>query len=287
LFERDREIPLEERPMAVAARTGRPVAAFEGRLLRPDGSFVDVMTTAVPLFGDHGKPRGVIAAVVDISDRKRAEQQQQVLLHELQHRVKNILATISSLATRMLRSSASLEDFAEAFRTRLMAMSSMHDLLSRRQWTGADLRTLIMDTVSPYASAREREVELRGPEVLVNAERAAALGMALHELATNAAKYGALASPEGHLTVSWKTERAAEDDRLHILWEERVARPVSPPDHEGFGSIFIRRSVQYELDGSVDLAFEPGGLRCSISIPLSAILAQRSAVQPAGAADGE
>jgi two-component system CheB/CheR fusion protein len=286
LFDREREVPFAERPMAIAARTGEPVASFEGRLRRPDGSAVDVMKTAIPLFDEHGKPRAVIAAVVDISERKRAEQQQQVLLHELQHRVKNILATISSLASRMLRSSGSLQEFSEAFRARLMAMSSMHDLLSQRQWIGADLRMLVVDTVSPYASAREREVELRGPEVLLEPERAAALGMVLHELTTNAAKYGALASSEGHLAVSWNTQTSDNGDSLHLTWLEQVPRPISPPDREGFGSSFIRRSVEYELAGTVDLAFEPGGLHCSISIPLTASAAERSAAQPAGEADG-
>lgn len=268
LVDGDREVPLVGDLTTPSAEEALPVASFEGRLVRPDGSWVDVMRSAIRLLDEVGKPRGVIAAVVDISERKRAEQQQQVLLHELQHRVKNILATISSLATRMLKSSASLSEFSEAFRARLMAMSSMHDLLSQRQWRGADLRTMIVDTVSPYAGARERDIELRGPEVLLRPERAAALGMVLHELATNAAKYGALATPEGHLTVSWTTEKTA-GERLQITWVEQAGGPITRPDHEGFGSNFIRRGVEYELDGTVELEFAPAGLRCTISIPLA------------------
>ena len=268
LLQGDVEVPVTERPLQTAARTAKPVSSIECRLLRPDGRVVDVIESATPLFDEHGNPRGAIAAVVDISERKRAEQHQQVLLHELQHRVKNILATISSLAARMLRNTSSLQEFSAAFQERLRAMGRMHDILSQRSWIGADLSRLIDAAVSPYATAKGSNIELSGPDVLLKPDVASALGMVLHELATNAAKYGALGNPDGRLQISWGVEGSGQGEKLSFSWLERSASPITPPDHEGFGSTFIRRSVEYELEGTVELAFEPPGLRCAISFPL-------------------
>src|SRR5205823_6461515 len=143
LFQDEREIPDAERPLEKAARSGEAVPGFEGRVLRADGSAVEVMISAAPLFDEAGRSRGAIAAIVDITERKQAEHHQQVLLHELQHRVKNILATVNSLAVRMLKGSTSLEEFASAFVGRLRAMARMHDLLSQQSWTGTELKPLI------------------------------------------------------------------------------------------------------------------------------------------------
>src|SRR5215470_4043140 len=130
----------EEQPLQRAARAGEVVPSFEGQLLRPDGSRVDVMMSATPLSDESGKVRGAIAAIVDISERKRAEAQQQLLLHELQHRVKNIITTISALASRMLKGGPSLANFSEAFTGRLAAMAKTHELLTQNNWVGTGLR---------------------------------------------------------------------------------------------------------------------------------------------------
>ena len=267
-FLEGREIAIAERPLERATKSGEMVPSFEGRLSRADGTAVDVMISATPLFDEAGQPRGAIAAVVDISDRKQAEHHQQVLLHELQHRVKNILATITSLASRMLKSSLSMPEFSSAFVARLRAMGRMHDLLFQRNWTGAELKSLITAAVSPYATVGSRNIDLNGPVVLLKPATAAALGMVFHELATNAAKYGALADAGGHLKVSWDIGKSGEGERLNVTWLERLQFSVRPPDHEGFGTSFITRSVEYELEGSVELAYDPQGLRCAISFPL-------------------
>ena len=143
LFQEDQKIAVAERPLERAAKSGEVVPSFEGRLSRADGTAVDVMISATPLFDEAGQPRGAIAAIVDISERKEGEHHQQVLLHELQHRVKNILATVSSLAVRMLKTSMSMPEFSSAFVGRLRAMARMHDLLFQRIWAGAELESLI------------------------------------------------------------------------------------------------------------------------------------------------
>jgi len=269
LFQNDREVPAADQPLQLAARTGQAIASFEWRLVRADASAVDVMIAATPLFGEHGQTRGAIAAVVDISERKQAEHQQQLLLHELQHRVKNILATVSSLAQRMLKDNGSVEEFASAFLARLRAMGRMHDLLAQRSWQGADLHELIMAAVGSYATPDRSNIALDGPHLMLRPGTSATLGMVLHELATNAAKYGALGDGDGRLEIAWKTETSREDDKLHIIWSETKAKPASPPDHDGFGTVLVRRSVEYELGGTVEFDFTASGLRCYITFPLT------------------
>src|SRR5262249_6012980 len=153
----------DEHPLQRAVRAGEPTTGFEGKLAHADGSRVDVMVSATPLFDDAGKVRGGIAMLLDISERKAAEAHQQVLLYELQHRVKNILATIGALATRMLRTTGSVEDFSAAFQGRLRAMATTHDLLSQTNWAGADLRQLL-ESVTRGQTPASAAIRIDGPE---------------------------------------------------------------------------------------------------------------------------
>lgn len=202
LFQGERELAADEHPLQLAVRTGRTVSNFESLLLRPDGERRDVMVTATPLLDEAGKVRGGIAAVVDISERKHAEARQQVLLYELQHRVKNIIATIIALATRTLRPDVPAQEFVEAFQGRLRGMAATHEVLSRGNWQGAALGELVSTALRSYIGRDARNVEISGPAVLMSPNAAATLGMVFYELATNAAKYGALAVPDGKVTVS-------------------------------------------------------------------------------------
>lgn len=269
LFDGDRELSLEDQPTQRVARTGKAVPNLEARLLRVDGSSVDVMVSATPLFDELGKPRGAITAIVDISQRKQAELAQDRLLHELQHRVKNVLATVSSLATRMLKGSTSLEEFSAAFLARLTAMGTMHELLSDGKWGDAELRAVVAAAMAPYVNADTRNVGLSGPKVLLKPNTAATLGMALHELATNAAKYGALSVADGSVVVSWRIEDASSGERLSLDWMERDGPQVEPDRKEGFGTGFVSRIIEYELEGVVRLDFDPEGLHCIVEFPLS------------------
>ena len=258
----------EEQPLQRAARAGEVVPSFEGQLLRPDGSRVDVMMSATPLSDESGKVRGAIAAIVDISERKRAEAQQQLLLHELQHRVKNIITTISALASRMLKGGPSLDGFAEAFTGRLAGMAKTHELLTQNNWVGTGLRPLVETAVRSYLSADGKNVAINGPDLILTPNAAAALGMVLYELGTNAAKYGAWSERGGRVSVSWHVKVAEGEDSVSLSWIETDGPEIKPPFAEGFGTSFIRRSVEYELGGRLALELAPTGLHCLIEFPL-------------------
>jgi two-component system CheB/CheR fusion protein len=256
-------------PIHRSLRTGEAVPVFEGRLQRRDGETVEVMMSATPLFDDHRAVRGAIAAIVDISVHKAAEARQRILLDELQHRVKNTLAIVSSLATRMGRRSRSLEEFQQSFLSRLSAMGRTHDLLSTGAWEGASLRALLTVALDSYGNSEKSNVELKGEEIRLTPNTATTLGMVFHELATNAAKYGALSADGGSVEVSWMVQKAGDAHQLHICWIERNGPPVNTAAAEGFGTGFVRRSVEYEMEGSAKLHLLPEGLRCDIDFPLT------------------
>ena len=263
------DIPTERHPLQIAARTGAATHGTEAQLLRPDGSALDVMFSVTPLFNEAGKPRGAIAAVVDISDHKAAEAHQQMLLHELQHRVKNILTSITALATLMLRQAESPAAFAAAFVDRLHAMGRMHELLSQRNWQSTGLRDLVLAALSPFGRPESIAASVEGPPVSLAHGPAGILGMILNELATNATKYGALSVQDGAVAVHWHVEAAPPAGRLVLIWTERAGPPVVAPAREGFGIAFARRSVQYELDGTFNMEFRPEGVRATVTMPLA------------------
>jgi two-component system CheB/CheR fusion protein len=269
-FDGERELRQDEHPLQRAARLGEPTTGFEGKLARTDGGRVDVMVSATPLFDDAGKARGAIAVLLDISERKAAEAHQQVLLYELQHRVKNILATIGALATRIVRSSKSLPDFSETFLGHVRAMASTHDLLSRTNWAGADLRQLL-EAVIRGQSPQPSSVSLDGPDIVLAPNAASTLGMVFYELVTNALKYGALSEPRGRIEASWRVVNSAatSPERLSIEWREMDGPTAPHPLPEGFGTSFIKRSIEYELQGSA--VAEPGlvGLRWRLEFPVA------------------
>src|SRR5262249_47730982 len=245
LFQGERELGVDEQPLQVASRSGRAVANFEGQLIRPDGERRDVMMTATPLFDHTGKVRGGIAAIVDISERKNAEARQQVLLYELQHRVKNIIATISALATRTLRADVPADQFSEAFLGRLRGMAATHELLSRANWRGASLHQLIEGALRAH-SLDGSNFGIKGPDILLAANPAATLGMVFYELTTNAVKYGALSAPSGHVDVSWELMAASPADRVRLIWTESSGKPVGEIGESGFGTRFVCSSIEYE-----------------------------------------
>jgi two-component system, chemotaxis family, CheB/CheR fusion protein len=212
LFENGEELRPEQRPLERAGR-GETVSSWQGRLENHRGQNVHVMISATPLFGKGGQVRGAVAAIVDVTEHKRAEEQQQFLLHELQHRVKNILATISSLVARMLVANPPLAEFQESFLGRLRAMARTHDVLSGGAWSGTELRSLIEIGLEPYVVADKQNVVLDGPTIPLAPKAATTLGMVFHELATNAAKYGALLQAGGQVEVTWAVLNARRPAR--------------------------------------------------------------------------
>lgn len=208
------------------------------------------------------------AAQAEIEARRRIEDQQQLLLDELNHRVKNTLATVQSIAAQTLRATGSPEAFRTAFEARLIALSEAHNLLSRENWRGASLRDLIARELTPHGLGDEGRIQLTGPEVWLQPAMALTLGMAVHELATNAARHGSLASAGGRLTLTWSISDSGGSERLRIEWSESGGATVKPPSRRGFGSRLLERGLRGDLGGEARLTYRPDGLHCIIEAPL-------------------
>jgi two-component system CheB/CheR fusion protein len=277
LLEDGGELPPEQHPLELA-RTGDTVSVWQGRLLREQGDGVHVMISATPLFAEDGKIRGAVAAIVDMSQHKQAEEQQQFLLTELQHRVKNILATITSLAMRMNRGRTA-DDFKDRLLARLGAMSRTHDLLAGGSWGGVSLKSLIEVALEPYVAAGRGNISLSGPDIRLTPNATTTLGMVFHELATNAAKYGALSVAGGTVEVSWNTLAGglANQQLVQLSWVEQGGPPVDKTALAGFGTSLMTRSIEHELLGKVALEPSPVGLRCTMTFPTAGNLDEAAA----------
>jgi two-component sensor histidine kinase len=190
-----------------------------------------------------------------------------MLVGELNHRVKNCFAVIRALASQG-DGVRSVEGYRQVLLGRMDALARTHDLLFESHWRGAELRALA-GSLRPFAGDQVQAIEIDGPRVELNDRQALALSLVLHELATNAAKYGALSVPEGRVRLSWQIENADEGKRLRLRWEERGGPPVTPAQKTGFGTELIRRAFGFELEGTADLAFEPEGVRLEATFPLS------------------
>jgi two-component system CheB/CheR fusion protein len=191
--------------------------------------------------------------------------------------VKNIITTISALATRMLKGTENAPGFSEAFLGRLSGMARTHDLLTRGNWQGTGLRELIVDALRPYISADGNNLNLTGPALLLEPVAASTLGMVFYELATNAAKYGALSSRSGRIDVDWRLEPIDGADWVSLTWNESGGPGVNGAVLEGFGSGFVKRSVEYEISGKAELELRPLGAHCFIEFPV-----RRNIQRPSG-----
>lgn len=202
------------------------------------------------------------SAQAELAQRGQAEAHQRLLINELNHRVKNTLATVQSLAAQTLRSSDDLKTAREAFEQRLMALSATHNLLTQSSWSSAELGDLVRQAAEPFSADR---FVFEGPAVSLSPAPSLALSMALHELGTNALKYGALSAPRGRVRLTWRVV----GDRLALSWTEEGGPPVAPPSRKGFGSRLISQALARELRGEVSLDYAPTGVRCEISFPLA------------------
>jgi light-regulated signal transduction histidine kinase (bacteriophytochrome)/CheY-like chemotaxis protein len=196
-------------------------------------------------------------------ERERAERRHRVMLAELNHRVKNTLATIQSMALLSRQGARSLDEYVRAFEQRIRAMAASHNLLSEASWGTVPLRHIVDAHLRPYA--REGHVEVQGPDVELDAAAASALGMVLHELATNAAKHGALLG-DGRVAVGWRIEDAAGAPVLKLSWRERGGPPVGQPTHRGFGTFTLERLIGFQVAGRTNLRFAAEGFECDIEL---------------------
>lgn len=222
-----------------------------------------------------GRDHLILIAIEDVTERKHFNEHREVLVGELNHRIKNVMATVQAIASQTLRSAASVEEARETFSSRLIALGKSYDLLTRENWAGADLRDIIADTVKPHSVGSNR-FRIEGPYVWLVPSAALSVAMAVHELATNAAKYGALANEEGHVDIAWQFTGYDKDRRLSLHWTESGGPPVILPTRKGFGSRLVQQVLAAELGGKIEIAFAPSGVVCSIDAPM-----------PEGQANGE
>jgi PAS domain S-box-containing protein len=242
-------------------------AEFEG--LRKDGSRFTMSLSVTPVYDADGNVVAGRGVVRDISGRKQAELARQRLMHELDHRVKNALANVQAVADQTARGSNSLSDFLERFSGRIATMTRIHDTLSGNQWQGSDVSQLVALSTTPFADA-SRRVLLNGAPVELSLEATRSLGMVLHELTTNASKYGALSGETGTVEIHWQVAHGDGARQLRLDWIESGGPEVREPTGRGFGRQLIEESIAHELGGHASLAFPPQGVRCTLKIPLAA-----------------
>lgn len=252
----------DECPMALALKTGKPVRGTEKIVERPDGTRVPVLPFPTPLHDDEGKLIGAVNMLVDITERKAAEEEKALLLRELAHRVNNTFAVILAVAQQTLRTAPSAEAFVETFTGRLQALAQAHNLLLAKDWTGADLGELAKGQLAPFCLEGQDRLTIEGPKVTLSPPQAIALGVVLHELGTNAARYGALSNGTGRVDLSWTLGAG----RVNLAWAERHGPPVLPPQRKGLGTKLIQRGLP---DATIDWRFEADGVVCAIDLPLA------------------
>jgi two-component sensor histidine kinase len=253
--------------MALALKDGLEMRGVEAIAERPDGSRRTFNPYPTVLRDSAGSMIGAINVLVDVTDRKQADEEQKVLIDELNHRVKNTLATVQSISLHTYRSTP--DAFVERFEERLLALSKAHDFLTRRRWAGLGLGELMEQEFAAYSDHDEPRIVLAGPELTLSTRAALALSRVLHELVTNAAKYGALSVEGGKVQVTWSVETSNTGNSVVLRWSERGGPTVEAPTRRGFGRRLIERTVTKDLAGEADLQFKPGGLQCFISFPLT------------------
>jgi PAS domain S-box-containing protein len=235
---------------------------FETVRLRRDGSPVDISLTVSPIKSAEGKIVGASKIARDITEKKRSEAQIAILAREAEHRAKNVLATVQ--ATIHLTQSDTPEGLKQAIEGRIQALANVHRLFVESRWQGAELHSLAKEELAAFSQGREKRVQIDGPSVLLEPNAAQAIAVTLHELATNAAKYGALSVTDGHIRVEWSHE---QNRRLVLRWTEKGGPPVEPPTRRGFGARVMEKMVRGQLRGELHFDWYPDGLACEIVLP--------------------
>jgi PAS domain S-box-containing protein len=245
-----------------ALNPANPSCSSTYRFLRLDGREIWLQDISRAEFDPAGRLVRVQGMGVEVTERKRAEEHQKVLMAELDHRVKNVLARVVAAAECTRQASGSNDEFIRSFNGRIQSMAAAHTLLSQAGWHGADLAALVRNQLAPYTTDVNRTIV--GTDITVGALATQALAMVLHELVTNAAKHGALSTPGGRVSVNW--EQAGTN--LIFVWRESDGPPVAPAIQSSYGTDLIRNLIPHELRGTVDLVFAAKGVTCRIEIPI-------------------
>jgi len=257
----------EEVEILSKLRRGERIEHFDTIRLTKDGRRVNISLTVSPVRDRHGNIVGASKVARDITERKRAEELQKLLFDELNHRVKNSLATVQAIATQSLRRSANPKDFVTSFSGRVQALARAHDLLVEARMRGSAISDIIREQVLFGASDPGR-IHVSGPTVMLNAKSSVQVALVLHELSTNARKYGALKADGGHLSITWQVQSRPEP-KFHLVWHESGVPNVTAPETRGFGTTLIERSLEAH-GGTARIEYHAGGLVCTITLPLQA-----------------
>ena len=241
---------------------------MEYRIVGADGEARWVESRGLVSYDGDGRPTRLVGVHIDITERKRAEDQQRRLVAELDHRVKNVLATVQAVAAQTMEASGSMKHFVTALDGRIRSMASTHELLSHRRWLGIPLAELVERELAPYTTGSNTEID--GPEVMLSAEAGQTMATVLHELITNAAKYGALSVPSGRVSIRWRVPlNGSASGKLVLTWRETGGPLVVPPSKSGYGMDVVRSVIPYELGGTVDHVLAPEGAQCRMEVPLA------------------
>ena len=257
----------DECPMAVALKEQRPVRGLEAIAERPDGTRVPFLACPTPLFDEAGRLTGAVSMLVDISERKRTEDQQSLLIRELHHRVKNTLATVQAIMSSTANTAETIESFKTSLIGRISSLAKTHLLLAddSRPVCFADL---LRKEVGAFDDGSEGRISLSGPPVALSTQLAVSLGMALHELVTNAARYGALSVHGGKVAATWRVTIEAERRTLDFDWAESGGPPVEPPARKGFGTRLLELVLPGQIHAQTHIDYAPEGVRVHYTVPL-------------------
>lgn len=257
----------EDCPMATALKQQRAVRGVEAIVERPDGTRVPFIPSPTPLFDEAGRLVGAVNMLVDISERKRAEDQQALLVRELHHRVKNTLASVQAIMSATARSTKTIQEFCDALIGRIASLAKTHLLLSDE--AGAiDFGGILHKELEAFESDHEGRIALSGPSVELSSQVAVTLSMAIHELTTNAVRFGALSVPDGKVTVTWSRVIAAEGQRLDFEWTESGGPRVMKSPKKGFGTRLIEIVLPGQIQAQAAIDYRPEGVRVLGSVPL-------------------
>jgi PAS domain S-box-containing protein len=256
---------------AEAAFAGSIDGNFEIRFRRNDDSVFAAAVFISPVWDKTGDIAQHFISIVDLTKHMQEEERLRFLLHELNHRTQNSLATVQAIAVQTLRGAAD-KDVVDAFEGRILALSKAHGLLGRRHWESVSLHDMVDQVLQPLglSTGRGAAFSVAGDDVHLQPKAALALAMVLHELAANASKHGALSNgAAGKIDIAWQVESTAQRDRIWLKWRERGGPPVTPPGHKGFGSRVIEGGLGQDSDGEVRLTYEPAGVVCQIIMPVT------------------
>jgi len=262
-------LPHDQCPMAVALKENRAVRGMEAAAERPDGTRVPFIPYPTPIHDETGKLVGAVNMLVDITDRKRAEEQQALLVRELHHRVKNTLATVQAIMGSTARAVSNIEDFKTALFGRIQSLAKTHLLLADEE-RAIGFADILRSELDAFDDGSDSRITLRGPEVTLTSQLAVSLGMAIHELTTNAAKYGALSVYGGKVEVTWSVTIDASRRTLTFDWMETGGPAVAKPTRHGFGSRLLEFVLPGQIQAKTKIDYAPDGVRMHCAVPLPA-----------------